>query len=1694
MSCDLDFELTSQGCIDPGLLSDPAAGQRVLGDQGMSRSLCYDLSTKQTRVVIVVPTPPLLRESGGGGRDRTGHHRNDKSGSDKSGNEQPQHLSDSAPVALDSGAEDGEEDGESTSEEDANADGPDCIKSEGGRPVGEETGPESELDLSSSDKRCSGGKDRVKQDAGEDADYPSRPATVACGVKLDVREAARGAHASKSGGACANRHSYTAAISPPPVSSSSKRLGLPGQDTQMTLVMPTMPPALLSKGKKTSSPLDSGMVRFPLVSSSATGQTDDQPLDLSTKPDRLTSPSFRDLSSKNSDSLLNSPGSSIHNGFSSLQSLQQRFGGDFPIELRQKSVTSVIPLQPSISHKSSLATGIQAAHGDSVARMSSSAKLKAPAHSDWIERQEMLNSKAISSSPLPKGESSRQTSPSLADDSGLELSSKHTIHRCSCLKTFNTLYALSFHLQETGHTPGPIKGASLMDYPKLVRGQDMWLNQESEQTRRILRCMQCGESFKSLPLLTVHMMQTQHYTKIVSSDHGRRSHKCSTYCDRELDKECIFKCKVCHDAFTDMEGLANHMIVSGHHKKQSSRSHPASNPTMFAEGASSLASLARQGKRKRFLPEDTNPSTVASLLEYRRKQSCGNGKINGFHSDFKSISNLCTSSAECKSPDSRAPKLVVCDSCGKRVDIQDFDIHIRACLRQRAEVIDALKNKLAAEEAILSRSESKLLRSGFSLSSVARYQGDSIFSRPGRDSPPAPIDHRLSEEKGHSLESAVKSEPSSPRDLSSTAETQQSLKMDESSANRCDLAEVPLKKWYGSNGDLSHPAVDDDDSSPDPHPPECSTLSFLSKDDKAKRDMKDIEADLRPAPSPQFGRKRKLSEVEDPVVEKDRESFTRPVSNLIIFDKSADFTSSALQQLDMFSRGLKFSPPRHNLSPENKTGHQAGKINKRKDLSNQGLGSRKEPSRSPAPVSSPASSSHFRNESPDHHKKEVTFDIIDPDTVEDRSDSKSSALEAMESFIHKSFSSKSDLRTSNLATMFSPFRNCFPLPPQGGTLPPTISDPTMSHFAKFSKFFRMVPGVSSFPEVPSVPDTTSRSLSNSSDMRLPLGQDKAASLGKKLSNKPYLLNTTTKSSPGAKISPESSTILQQDSYLPSKKCSDVVQSSKKYKYSSLNTMDFSHLSSKLNSLITGISTNISPFKNGPSEHYPLSKTVLEGDKQNEDVGKKRRHHANSEITCDPKKVYVKSENMSDSEEEILNIKKEKTSDNEEEFEKTDSLRNQSDSENLEISRNSPKVSQKEDQPCKSTTDPPIDQDKLIGCHGNNTASITVSSLSHTSEDIDSACPSPAPPDMDSSKGDTHSAVIDSIIKHQHSKDDAAENKPCDVDKPNSQSKKQFCDSNIWDRLKAGNDGDRKPNKEKGKSEQNTDNKTSASERSAASVDVLIKKEVDSFSDIEKSDSETKNMCEEWVQRSSDISSVKVETSDHCDSERRTDILTASKTALGEMSRPLSSCESGSAQPSPSSQESIRDVSPISNGHSDSKAKSVKTGKKKSALDSLSSFVYSQPLTSEHPLDSLQRLLSTNDLIHPAYDKHSATSSQKCLTPDVTSPLNLTTNVSGNGAVSGGCSSDDNDECDSALAEGGASEGEISEYKCAACNRRFASKGSYRYHLSRCHLSSVKKFGIKEAFNMSPYVYLPLDHTAKFSKYYQMAHELANKGK
>ncbi|KAA3681643.1 uncharacterized protein DEA37_0005680 [Paragonimus westermani] len=96
---------------------------------------------------------------------------------------------------------------------------------------------------------------------------------------------------------------------------------------------------------------------------------------------------------------------------------------------------------------------------------------------------------------------------------------RDTAFLCSCGKDFESLYVFTLHMRDTGHKPK--SDQSERDIPKLVRGQDMWINSETEQTREILRCMRCHQSFRNLPELTMHMMKTNHYSEIVYNDSGR---------------------------------------------------------------------------------------------------------------------------------------------------------------------------------------------------------------------------------------------------------------------------------------------------------------------------------------------------------------------------------------------------------------------------------------------------------------------------------------------------------------------------------------------------------------------------------------------------------------------------------------------------------------------------------------------------------------------------------------------------------------------------------------------------------------------------------------------------------------------------------------------------------------------------------------------------------------------------------------------------------------------------------------------------------------------------------------------------------------------------------------------------------------------------------------------------------------------
>lgn len=398
----------------------------------------------------------------------------------------------------------------------------------------------------------------------------------------------------------------------------------------------------------------------------------DQPLDLSKKTGSLKSPPSTSSSShsikySSSPHSQNKSRQKYSNGLfsesvkSSLQSLQQKFGGDYHTRLLHKPMKGLHALSYDLYSKACGADNILL---NSISQLP---KKKSPVPSFVEEKSSKDHSESTSTNHNKDLNSNFKQQNSVESDED-----KHTRHKCVCSKTFTSLFDLSLHIQETGHLPAGVKKANLMEYPKLVRGQDMWLNTESEQTKRILRCMQCGESFKSLPMLTVHMMQTQHYTKIVSSEHGRRTHKCSAYCDRDVDRECVFKCKVCNSMFVDMEGLANHMILSGHHKRSILRTQSHTDLPLKANDRPEL-----NGDTKKLLPS-RSPSAH----------------------DRTNVS----------SPDSDLAddSLITCENCGDKIETSLFVEHVRSCLHKT--MVEAFESRIEKLKSQVNNLQSKSIK------------------------------------------------------------------------------------------------------------------------------------------------------------------------------------------------------------------------------------------------------------------------------------------------------------------------------------------------------------------------------------------------------------------------------------------------------------------------------------------------------------------------------------------------------------------------------------------------------------------------------------------------------------------------------------------------------------------------------------------------------------------------------------------------------------------------------------------------------------------------------------------------------------------------------------------------------------------------------------------------------------------------
>lgn len=234
---------------------------------------------------------------------------------------------------------------------------------------------------------------------------------------------------------------------------------------------------------------------------------------------------------------------------------------------------------------------------------------------------------------------------------------------------------------------------------KLVRGQDVWLGKGAEQTRQILKCMWCGQSFRSLAEMTSHMQQTQHYTNIISQEQiiswrstddpkgggGSGSGSNQPPGGPSSHVSAVLTCKVCDQAFTSLKELSNHMVKNSHYKEHIMRS------------------ITESGGRRRQTREKRKKSLpVRKLLELERAQH-----------DFKNgdSAGLIEKMRDHSGPAGR----ITCEKCGNKIDTSLFVDHIRQCVgggtigtNQRNFLKNALmSNNILPPESPTSREKTK---------------------------------------------------------------------------------------------------------------------------------------------------------------------------------------------------------------------------------------------------------------------------------------------------------------------------------------------------------------------------------------------------------------------------------------------------------------------------------------------------------------------------------------------------------------------------------------------------------------------------------------------------------------------------------------------------------------------------------------------------------------------------------------------------------------------------------------------------------------------------------------------------------------------------------------------------------------------------------------------------------------------------
>ncbi|RWS30827.1 Protein tiptop-like protein, partial [Leptotrombidium deliense] len=248
----------------------------------------------------------------------------------------------------------------------------------------------------------------------------------------------------------------------------------------------------------------------------------------------------------------------------------------------------------------------------------------------------------------------------------------------------NTSTASAGATQSVNSGKEPMSSAVLaknsMNLPrKLVRGQDVWLGRGAEQTRQILKCMWCGQSFKSLDDMTRHMRVTQHYTNIISQEQII-SWKTPEDKLAQAQVNAVLTCKVCDESFGSLKELSIHIVKNAHYKEHIIRS--------MTEGGHGRRRQTRE-RRKKSLPVrkllelermELKPSDSASR-ESDGKKSANGGSNQKEAEEKKSDGYSDTPFSETASTRSAlmSNSMISCDECNEKIDAKNFIVHIKTC-------------------------------------------------------------------------------------------------------------------------------------------------------------------------------------------------------------------------------------------------------------------------------------------------------------------------------------------------------------------------------------------------------------------------------------------------------------------------------------------------------------------------------------------------------------------------------------------------------------------------------------------------------------------------------------------------------------------------------------------------------------------------------------------------------------------------------------------------------------------------------------------------------------------------------------------------------------------------------------------------------------------------------------------------------